>query len=232
MSLSKNSIITIYISPGIQNTGGALEMKEGVESYFTTEMSPMYATVNDARKIAGPHIQDISDDVLNQVIYQYSVTAEYLAKCVIDSRWAVWAGYWVLYKTLLVTLKNTDEYLSSGQGKVFKQLGDFSVSRDAGVSGMAGINRLLNWLECETYKYEFAVKNCTDPLMDCLGMSNATARRSDYVPKLPGLVEKGACDPNKFNEGRTWKYDPNGDNSGDSRVIQFGKKYGVNKKKW
>src|SRR5690606_11593967 len=105
-----------------------------------------------------------------------------------------------------------------------------SVSRDAGISDISGIARLLDWLECEIYKFEFAVKNCTAPLMDCLGMSNAVARRSDYVPKLTGLVEKGQNDPNKFDEGRTWLNYPGGDTSGDSRVVQFGKKYGINKK--
>jgi hypothetical protein len=136
MSLPKNSLITIYIHPEIESTTSEL-LAEGVESYFTTEMSPLYASVNDARKIAGPHIQDISDDVLNQIIYQFSIQAEGMAKCSPEGSWFIYAGNWVLYKTLSVVLKNAEEYISSGEGKVFKQLGDFSVSRDSGSSDLA-----------------------------------------------------------------------------------------------
>jgi hypothetical protein len=68
------------------------------------------------------------------------------------------------------------------------------------------------------------------PLMDCLGMTDAAARRQDYVPKLPGLVEKGEHDPNKFDEGRRWTHHYYGDATGTTRVKAFGKKYAVNQK--
>ena len=228
--LNINQTITIYISPGIESTSGDA-LAEGVESYFTTEMSPLCATAQDARRIAGPHIECISDDVLNQLMYQYTLTAINMTDCDTSSpEWKMWASYWVTYKTLVIAISNTPSFIQTGEGKVFKQLGDFSVSRESGGSSTSGASELLEWLECEIFKYENAIRNCGAPLLDCLGLTDSTVSTRDYTPKLPELTVRGACDPNKPIVGRQWLYHSKGDTTGNARLLQFGRKYGVNKR--
>lgn len=228
MSLKMNSMITIYLNDEILATDGE-KLSEPTELYFTTEMKPLYSSARSIRKIAGPYVSEISDDLMNQLLHQFSVTAEELApeNCN-DRRWEVWAGYFALYSATLTLLTNTEMFIDTGGTKVFKQLGDFSVSREGGGAADAGINRLLNWLECELYKYGYAVKNCTPPLLDCLGMTDARARMRDYEPSIPGLTEKGKFDPHKFYEGRRWLVDKFGNTAGDGTLIASGKKYTIN----
>lgn len=226
MYLKPNNIVSIYISPEIESTDGD-NLSEAFESYFTTEMHPMYTSAYEVRRIAGMYIQDISDDILNQLIHMYSLLAEDLANCTPDAKWERFAGVWVALKVALTAITNTDDFVSAGEGKVFKQLGDLSISREKGGVADAGMSKLLNNLECELYKYEHAVRTCMAPLMDCLGLDNPNAR--PYVPSLAELVDKGHCDPNKPIIGRRWKHQFGGDLSGNQRAIEFGRKYGINR---
>ena len=226
MFLKTNDIVSIYVKTGVKSTDGD-NLAEAFESYFTTEMSPMYTTAYEVRRIAGAYIVGISDDIINQLIHMYSLVADDLAECKTDDRWQRFAGVWVALKVAMTLIVNSQDFVRAGAGKVFKQLGDLSISREAGGSVDAGMSKMLSYLECELFKYEHAVRHCLAPLVDCLGLTDLDAR--PYVPKLAELVEKGVCDPNKPLVGRRWKTDPNGDTSGNSRIIQFGKIYGINR---
>ena len=229
MSLKPNQIITLYISENVQSTDNE-KLGENVESYFVTETYPMYASILDVRKLVGAYIQDIPDSVICQLIYQYSLDAEFLAQCCRDAKWEKWAAHWVAYKAALVALLNSDQFINAGEGKIFKQLGDFSVSRGGGGGSTdAGIGKLAKWLECEIYKYEHAVRHCAPPLVDCLGLTDVDASLRDYTPLAAQLVDKGVGDPNKFVQGRRWLVDYQGDTSGNLKTFHRGRKYGINR---
>jgi len=222
--LNLNDIVSVYLSSEIKSSDG--EALAEYESYFTTEMSPMYSSVYEIRRIVGLYIQDISDDIINQLIHTYSLVALDLASCKTDAKWDRFAGTWVALKVSHVLITNTEDFERAGNGKIFKQLGDMSVSKERATNTEAGIVKMLNHLECELYKYEHAVRNCLPPLMDCLGLSDWKARA--YVPELAQLVERGVKDPNKPIVGRTWGYYDKGTLSADNEVIYRGRKYKVN----
>lgn len=226
MYLKLNDIVSVYVSAGVKSTDGDA-LAQPFESYFTTEMSPMYTTVYEIRRISGAYIVEISDDIINQLIHMYSMVADDLASCKTDDKWQRFAGVWVALKVSLTLITNTEDFIAAGKGKLFKQLGDLSISREAGGAINAGLSKMLSYLECELFKYEHAVRHCMSPLVDCLGLTNLDAR--PYVPKLAELVEKGYLDPNKPIVGRRWKTTQNGDTSGTSRMIEFGRMYGTNR---
>ena len=230
MSLKPNQIISLYIGKDVESVDNE-PLGQDIETYFSTEVDPLYASVLDVRKTVGAYIQDIPDTVICQLLYQFSLDAECLAQCdTLDSEWEKWAAHWVAYKTAYIALTNSDQFINAGEGKIFKQLGDFSVSRGGGGGSQdAGIGRLAEWLECEIYKYEHAIRFCTNPLTDCLGMTDAKASLRDYTPLAAELVNKGYCDPNKFAQGRRWLKDSGGDASGNLRTFYKGRKYGINR---
>ncbi len=223
-----NSIVSLYLLEGIKSVDNDPLMTP-FESHFTTEMSPMYTSAAEIRRIVGVHVPSIPDSIMNQLIHTYSLLAADLASCHRDDKWERFAGQWVAIKVALTVIANTDAFVVAGEGKVFKQLGDLSISRGEGMSVEAGLSRLMNSLECELFKYEHAVRNCLQPLVDCLGLTDLNAR--PYVPKLAELVDKGANDFNKPLGGRRWKTNLAGDTSGESRVVHFGKIYGVNRRR-
>lgn len=228
MSIRENQIISLYINSDIESVDGD-KLSEDYETYFTTMMVPMYASVHDVRKAAGIHIEDISDDIINQLIHGYSITAESLARCELSAEWEIWASYYVTYRTAVVLVNNTDQFILAGEGKISKQLGDFTITKGGGASEEAGITKLLKWLECEIYKFEYAIKNCDEPLSSCLGLTDQNARKADYVPALPRLTMKGRCDPNKPVVGRRWMQMRHGDQSGNHNISHNGRKYKSNK---
>lgn len=226
MYLKINNIVSLYVSTGLKSVDGD-NLAESFESYYTTEMSPMYTTAYEVRRITGRYIDGVSDDITNQLIHMYSLVADDLATCLTDDKWQRFAGVWVSLKVALTLIQNSEAFVQAGQGKLFKQLGDLSISREAGGSVDAGLSKMLTYLECELFKYEHAVRHCMAPLVDCLGLTNLDAR--PYVPKLAELVERGMCDPNKPIVGRRWLTRPHSDTSGNDRVIAFGKMYGINR---
>ena len=224
MFLASNDIVSLYLTSGVKSTDA--EPLQEIQSYFTTEMSPMYTSVYEIRRIVGLYIEDISDDIINQLIHMYSLIANDLATCSQDEKWVRFAGTWVALKVSHVLITNTEDFEKAGAGKIFKQLGDMSVSKENSVTTEAGIIKMLNHVECELYKYEHAVRTCLPPLMDCLGLSDWRARA--YVPALAQLVDKGANDPNKPLVGRTWGYYDKGTLSADREVISNNRKYKTN----
>lgn len=215
----------MYLSPEIKSQDGDF-LSEKFESFFTTEMYPMYSSVYEIRRIAGLYIADISDNIINQLIHVHSMMAEDLASFEPNSKWERFAGTWVSYKTAYVLITNTEDFIKAGEGKVFKQLGDMSVSREKASNTDAGLVKMLKYLECEIYKYEHAIRSGLSPLMDCLGLTDMEARA--YVPKLAEIVEKGAYDVNKPFPRRKWKTYPGGSMSADQQILENGKVYSVN----
>jgi hypothetical protein len=228
MYLKPNHIVSLYISTDVKATDNE-NLIAPFESYFTTEMCPMYTSIYEIKRMVGIYITGISDDIINQLIHMYSLVADDLATCYKDDKWQRFAGVWVALKVAFTLITNTEDFIQAGEGKVFKQLGDLSISREKAGAVDAGLSKMLSHLECELFKYEFAVRNCMPPLMDCLGLTSLAAR--PYVPKLAELVDKGVLDPNKPLVGRRWKSDPSGDTSGNNRIVEFGKLYGINRRR-
>ena len=222
--LELNRIITITLSVGIEAIDNDT-LTEPFDSYFTSDMSPMYSSVPEVRRIVGRYVSNISDDVINQLILEYSILANNLSICAYDDTWIIFAGRWVAYNVALIILYNSESF-TVASSKVFKQLGDFSVSKGGGASKDAGVGKLVSWLECEIFKYDYSVRNCTQPLSNCLGLTDPSAM--PYEPKVPGLVERGYADPNKPIVGRRWKYTQRGAPSGQNNLILWGRKYKTN----
>jgi len=224
MILEINNLITIELKAGIKSTTGD-ELQSDYTSYFTTEMSPMYGSAAGVRRLVGAHAEGISDDIINQIILEYSVIAQDLGDCTIDSRWQRYTEVWVTYKAALIILYNTEEFKQSGSGKLFKQLGDFSISTGGPPTDKAGLVKLIDWLECQAFKYEIAVRYCSQPAINCEGLTNTAA--IPYTPKLPGIVERGLYDINKAYTGRRWVA-VRGEPRGNNTLFTFGKKYKTN----
>lgn len=225
MILNINSLIQIELLPGIESTDGAT-LDTSFMTYFTTEMTPLYASSLDVRRLVGAFVTEIPDDVINQLILEWSIVAQDLAACDIDDKWIRFTNKWVAYKVALVILYNTEEFRSASSDKDFKQLGDFSVSRGGGSSSQDGLSKMIDWLECEAYKYEYSIRNCLPPAMDCLGLEDMDAR--PYTPKLAQLVEKGENDVNKFVEGRRWLTDYHGAPRGNNEAVINKKSFKTN----
>lgn len=225
MILNINSIIEINIAPGIEAIDGAV-MTDQFCSYFTTEMTPMCASVFDVRRLVGSFVTEIPDDVINQLILEWSIVAQDLSSCSIDDKWKRYANKWVAYKAALVILYNTEEFKGATGSKAFKQLGDFSISKGGGSADSDGVSKMIDWLECEGFKYEYSVRLCEDPLMNCLGLTSGDG--IPYKPKLAQLVEKGGCDINKPVGGRRWATDVRGAPRGNNEIEINKRKYKTN----
>jgi hypothetical protein len=225
MYIKPNNIISLYLFEDITSVDGE-SLGETFESYFTTEMYPMYSSVYEVRRIAGMYITNISDDIINQLIHVNSLLAEDLSMHQPDEKWARFAGVWVAYKTAYILITNTEDFIKAGEGKVFKQLGDLSISREKASNTEAGLIKMMKYLECEMYKYEHAVRSGVSPLMDCMGLTDINAR--SYIPRLAEIVEKGVNDPNKPFPSRKWRSYQYGSMSADQQILENGVVYSVN----
>ena len=130
------------------------------------------------------------------------------------------------YRVALVVLYNTEEFRGTTSDKKFKQLGDFSISSGGGTTTGDGVSKMIDWLECEAFKYEFSVRDCVPPLMNCLGMEDQSAM--PYTPKLAHLVEKGSDDYNKPTVGRRWISKFRGQPRGNNTVDFHKRRYKTN----
>jgi len=225
MILNINSLIQIQIEAGVEAIDSTLLLND-FESYFSTEMSPMYASILDVRRLVGAFVTEIPDDVINQLILEWSVTAGDLATCTGDDKWIRYVNKWVTYKVALIILYNTEEFRGVSGAKDFKQLGDFSVSKGGASSDGDGVSKMIDWLECEAFKYEYSVRNCEAPLMNCLGLKDSDSL--PYQPKLSELTERGYFDPNKPVIGRRWLSTRAGHPRGNNTVEIYRRNYKTN----
>lgn len=225
MILNINSLIQIELLPGIEATD-TTQLGSKFCSYFTTEMTPMCSSTLDVRRLIGAFITEIPDDIINQLILEWSIVAQDLANCSIDDKWKRYSNKWVAYKVALVILYNTEEFRGATSDKQFKQLGDFSISKGGDKTSSEGVSKMIDWLECEAFKYEFSVRECEDPALNCLGLTDNDAL--PYKPKLAQLVDKGVCDINKPTVGRRWITDFQGAPRGNNQIRVHGKNYKTN----
>lgn len=166
MLLGQNQLVDILIS-GIESTDG--DILNDISSSFSTTFGPLYSTPNKIRAIAGSYVKDISDDALLYLIHIYSVEADNLATCAKTSfsKWQYFASQWVTYSAALNAIYNADIYVGVSGQKIYKKLGDFSISKDGTGKDSNPAHGIIDKLECEIFKLIVSVKFCREPLTSC-----------------------------------------------------------------
>lgn len=198
MFLGNNQLISIILT-GLESTDG--DLLPDVEYSISTIFNPLYTTPNKVRAIAGSYLQDISDDTLLFLIHTFSLEAETLAVCNPENfpKWAFYAGQWVAYNVALEAVMNSELHLGSSGQKVYKKLGDFSISKD-GSKGGSSTGSIIEKLKCEILKLSVSVKFCREPLTSCdKGVSDMDLRQGLAAQ----LVVKGESLP-RPGFGRTF----------------------------
>lgn len=191
MLLGNNQLISIVLS-GFESTDG--DVLPDVSYSFSTTFSPLYSSPNKIRAVAGSYVQGISDEMLLYLIHLYSVEANNLSICKIENfpKWNYYAGQWVTYNAALEAVMNSEIHLGSSGQKVYKKLGDFSISKDGKGTGTTPTKGMLDKLECEILKLSVAVKFCKEPLTSCdKGVVDNDLRNGLAAQ----LVVKGECLP-------------------------------------
>jgi hypothetical protein len=180
MELTNNQIVEINIS-GIESTDG--DLYPDLFYSFSTTFDPLYSTPNKIRAIAGSYLKDVSDEILLYLIHTYSVEANAISICstVNFEKWRYFASLWVTYRAALNAIYNAEIYLGDTGQKVYKKLGDFSISKDAKKDGSSPADGLIEKLECESMKLSVAVISCKDPLIDCI---KSLINNNPLVPQL------------------------------------------------
>jgi hypothetical protein len=172
----------------------------------------MYSTPLKVREIAGSYISEITDDILNQLILKYSVEADMLATCdtVAWEKWSYYASKWVALKVAVDAIYNSEMYVSTtNKGKVYKKLGDFSISTDLKARDpIDHVKKFLVKLECEIFKLNISVRLCKEPLMECSADLLEDIASHYSVPAQ--LVTKGQAVPGRPTFGRS--FSQNGQN--------------------
>lgn len=203
--LSQNQLITLTLS-GIRSIDDE-ELAEDYSSYFTTAMVPLYATANDVRRRIGAHIRDVLDDTINQLNFYHSQMAEAVASCeTTESSWRYFANRWVTVMTSLVLLDNGAAFVGSTNGAVTKILGDFELTKGGGGQGSTKFMDLVDRLECELFKFDPAVRWCSEPLTSCAAMDDPKYAAAQYKPLVSQTFVRGRCEPNYPEIGRRWAY--------------------------
>lgn len=199
MYLTKNELVSIGLS-GIKSIDGDTLLD--FSSYFTVYMYPMYSSATKVTQSIGSYMDGIGIDIINQLILKYSYEAEVMTSCdVSDEKWKFITGNWVTYKVAADLLYNSKIYLGESEGKVYKKLGDFSISKNPGGGYNGGpVKQMLQKLDCEIFKLEIAVKHCMEPLLTCEGINDPQSLLAKRSPSA--AVIKGQYDPNRPMFGR------------------------------
>jgi hypothetical protein len=187
-ALENNLLIDILVT-GIASTDG--DLFGDLSHSFATTFDPLLSTPNKVRAIAGSYVQEISDSMLLYLINTYSVEAYALAHCLSEDnedKWQYYASLWVTYSAALNAVYNSKAYAGESANKVYKKLGDFSISKDNTKGGSGPAKGLIDKLECEIFKLSVAVRYCRDPLLECIKGSGDDL----YNPAAAQLVVKGS----------------------------------------
>jgi len=198
MLLAENQLIEIFIT-GLKSTDG--DLIGDLPYSFSTTFNPLYSTPNKVRAIAGSYVKDISDEMLIYLIHTYSIEAQRLSQCLTEANeqtWTYYASLWVTYSAALNAVYNSKIYVGESGQKIYKKLGDFSISKDNTNSDANPAKNLIDKLECEIYKLSVAIRYCREPLVDCTKNSADT-----YNPSAAQLVTKGEALP-RPTFGRTF----------------------------
>ncbi|MDD3412440.1 MAG: hypothetical protein PHY47_00405 [Lachnospiraceae bacterium] len=169
MNIANNQLVTIEITEVFDISGQSLGP---IQTSFITKLTPMYSTPLKVREVAGSYIAEISDDILNQLILKYSIEADMLSTCdtIAWPKWDFFASKWVTLKVAIDLIYNSDTYINAANnnGKIYKKLGDFSISTDSKTRDpLDGVKKFLTKLECEVFKLLPSVKFCKEPLLEC-----------------------------------------------------------------
>ena len=202
MYLKKNDLVTIKLK-NIKSSDG--DILPEFSSYFTTEMSPMYTSPNRVSQDVGAYLDGIGENIIYQLILKYSYEAQMIASCdyVNDEKWYYYASSWVAAKVASDALFNSKIYLGESRGKVYKKLGDFSISKDGSQDAGGPVKRMIDKLACEIFKLDIAIRFCQAPLMSCEGFTG-----KDFWPRTPAQsVIKNGSDPNRPLFGRQFLLD-------------------------
>jgi hypothetical protein len=200
MILENNLLVEIVLS-GLESVDG--DLFPDITHTFSTTFNPLYSTPNKVRAVSGSYVKDISDSMLLYLIHTYSVEADNLSICNHEQfpKWNYYAGLWVTYNVALDAVMNSEMYVNQAGQKVYKKLGDFSISKDATGKGGSPTDGMINKLECEILKLSVAVKFCKEPLTSCdKGLVSSDLRNGLAAQ----LVVKGELNNNKPMVGRTF----------------------------
>ena len=183
--LNKNRLITIKVKDIESLSGGHLPSSE---IDFITELEPLLSTPSRVRKVAGSYLAEMDDFIIYQLLFKYSLEAIEGSDCDhSDKAWIMYARKWTAFKTVLDLIYNAPLFLQESNGKVYKKLGDFAISKEAGKSGdSSAAGKMIERVECEIFKLNHAVFNCLQPLLTCENVSLDdiyTPRRSEMVTK-------------------------------------------------
>ena len=220
MLLGNNQLINIILS-GIESTDG--DLLPQIEYNFSTTFNPLYSSPNKVRAVSGSYVQDVSDEMLLYLIHSFSVEANNLAICKKEDhpRWTYFAGQWVTYNAALEAIMNSELHLGNAGQKVYKKLGDFSISKDATGASASPTDQMIEKLKCEILKLSVAVKFCKEPLTSCDKGVVDTDLRNGLAAQL---VVKGEALP-KPGFGRMFLRD--GDHPGMTGFIKVLDKYRI-----
>ena len=117
--MKENQLITLEIR-GIKSIDGE---SLDVDSFFTTEMSPMLSSITRIQQEIGSYLSGIGQDIINQLILKYS--NEILEVTICDTNNAVWllrAQNWVTLNVSIDLLYNSPLFKNETAGKVYKNL--------------------------------------------------------------------------------------------------------------
>ena len=201
--MDRNGLVQITIK-GIKSTDG--QVVDSVDTFFTTELYPMYSSKNKVIQKISSYLKGVSESLIDQLILKYSYEANLLSKC--DKTDQVWLHYvreWVTFNASLDLLYNSKLHIGDSDGKVYKKLGDFALSKDS-----SSINKndptveIIDKIKCEITKLEPAVKACMEPLFSCKDVSLV-----DSMPKESSaqVFIKSAYDPERPVFGRRFVQD-------------------------
>jgi hypothetical protein len=199
MLLDINQIVDIMILQ-IESVDGDILDNLGLS--FGTTLDPFYSTPNRVRALVGSYLTEVPDQIILYLINSYSIEANNLAICNIGKwpKWEYYASLWVANRVALNAIINSKTYLDEAGQKVYKKLGDFSISKD-GTGDTSPLKIIVDKLECDILKLAVAVKFCKEPLIDCVkGVASNDLRNSSAMQ----LVKKGELTPNIL-VGRTFR---------------------------
>jgi hypothetical protein len=166
MLLGNNQLVNILINE-IESVDG--EIIDLIDYSFATTFSPLYSTPNKIRAIVGSYIENISNEMLLYLIHIFSIEADMLAICKKEdsAKWSYYAGLWVANNVAVESIMNSNFYVNNAGQKVYKKLGDFSISKDNTSSDSFPAHVMLEKLKCEILKFSVSVKFCKEPLTTC-----------------------------------------------------------------
>jgi len=124
----RNRLIAIHIE-GIQAVDGST-LNGPIDSYYITELSPLYSNIVRIRMIAGQFLLEVPDSTIDQLIWYFSNEAD--LRNYVPENAALNKKTYTNFRARWVTVSVIVSLLSGSgvTGLLSKRLGDLSVTRD------------------------------------------------------------------------------------------------------